>query len=245
LALAETGHDLILNYAANHAAAAQTAADCRQRAEKAGRSIRVETVQADISKAADRDRLAEAARSLFGKLHLLVNNAGAAPRRRADMLESEEEEFDRAIGINLRGPYFLTRQIARWMIEQTEAEAPRPEPRRIVNISSISAYTASVARAEYCLSKAALSMMTRLFAVRLAEHGIRVYEVRPGIIATDMTAPVKEKYDRLIQEGLTPIRRWGTPEDVAKAVAAIARGTLDFSTGETINVDGGFHLRSL
>ncbi|MCD6339885.1 MAG: SDR family oxidoreductase, partial [Verrucomicrobia bacterium] len=166
-------------------------------------------------------------------------------RRRADMLESEEEEFDRAIGINLRGPYFLTRQIARWMIEQTEAEAPRPEPRRIVNISSISAYTASVARAEYCLSKAALSMMTRLFAVRLAEHGIRVYEVRPGIIATDMTAPVKEKYDRLIQEGLTPIRRWGTPEDVAKAVAAIARGTLDFSTGETINVDGGFHLRSL
>jgi NAD(P)-dependent dehydrogenase (short-subunit alcohol dehydrogenase family) len=148
------------------------------------------------------------------------------------------------MGINLRGPFFLTQRVARWMLEQRAAAPPDYLP-QIVNISSVSAYTASVNRGEYCIAKAGLAMMTGLFAARLAEAGIRVYEVRPGIIETDMTAGVRERYDRLIHEGLTPIRRWGSPEDVGRAVAALAAGALPFSTGEVINVDGGFHLRIL
>lgn len=245
LALARLGYDLVLNYAGRADAAAQTAADCRVAAEAAGRSIRAEPCQADISVAADRQRLLDFTRQTFGRLDLLVNNAGVAPTVRADILEATEESFDRVLAINLKGPYFLTQQAARWMIEQVQAappEAPRP---KIVIVSSISAYTASVNRGDYCLSKAALSMMTRLFAVRLADHGIGVYEIRPGIVATDMTAGVKEKYDRLIAEGLTPIRRWGTPDDVGRAVAAIASDLFPFSTGEVFNIDGGFHLHRL
>src|SRR5262249_19071841 len=158
-------------------------------------------------------------------------------------LDATEESFDRVLGINLKGPFFLTQAVARWMIEQTQTEPAGSRLPQIVMISSISAYTASVQRADYCLSKAAVSMMTRLFATRLAPHGIRVYEIRPGIIATDMTRPVKEKYDQLIQDGLTPIRRWGSPDDVGKAVVAIAQDLLPFSTGEVLNVDGGFHLQ--
>jgi len=148
----------------------------------------------------------------------------------------------------VKGPYFLTQLVARWMIEQVEdgktlgATQQRP---KIVTISSISAYTASTNRGDYCIAKAALSMLTPLYASRLAGHGINVYEIRPGVIATDMTGPVKDKYDKLIAEGLTPIQRWGTPEDVGKAVAAIAQDLLPFSTGEVLNVDGGFHLRRL
>jgi len=245
LALAELGYDLVLNYAGRADAAAQTAADCVAAARAAGRSIRAEPCQADISRAEDRQRLLEFTRQTFDRLDLLVNNAGVAPSVRADILEATEESFDRVLAINLKGPYFLTQQAARWMIEQVQTsppEAPRP---KIVIISSISAYTASVNRGDYCLSKAGLSMLTRLFAVRLAEYGIGVYEIRPGIVATDMTAAVKEKYDRLIAEGLTPIRRWGSPEDVGRAVAAIARDLFPFSTGEVFNVDGGFHLHRL
>jgi NAD(P)-dependent dehydrogenase (short-subunit alcohol dehydrogenase family) len=174
-----------------------------------------------------------------------VNNAGIAPDVRADLLDATEASFDRLIAINLKGPYFLTQRVAAQMIRQVEADADRSPAPRIVNITSISAYAASVNRGDYCISKAGLGMMTALWAARLAPHRIGVYEVRPGVIATDMTSAVREKYDALIASGAWPIRRWGTPEDVGRAVAAIARGDFPFSTGEVFNVDGGFHLRTL
>jgi len=178
-------------------------------------------------------------------LDLLVNNAGVAPSARADLLEANEESFDRLVSINLKGPYFLTQAAARWMVEQRNAGSIANYQPAIVNITSVSAYAASPERGDYCVAKAGLAMMTKLYAARLASEGINVYEIRPGVIATDMTAAVKAKYDLLIGEGLTPIKRWGTPEDVGRAVAAIAAGSFPFSTGEVINVDGGFHLRQL
>jgi NAD(P)-dependent dehydrogenase (short-subunit alcohol dehydrogenase family) len=247
LELAERGRDLIINFARNEKAAEQTAVDCIRLAGTHGEKIHVEVCQADISRRDDRKKLIEFAKSKFERLDLLVNNAGVAPAARTDILEADEESFDRQIAVNLKGPYFLTQLAAKWMIEDcVSARWSGTEYRpKIVTISSISAYTASVNRGDYCVAKAGLSMLTPLFAARLAEHGINVYEIRPGIIATDMTAGVKDKYDRLVDEGLTPIKRWGTPEDVGKAVAAIAEGLLPFSTGEVINVDGGFHLRRL
>jgi NAD(P)-dependent dehydrogenase (short-subunit alcohol dehydrogenase family) len=199
---------------------------------------------ADISSAEDRAGLIEDILAREGRLDLLVNNAGVAPTVRADILEAGEESFDRLMSINLKGPYFLTQLAARAMLEGQERglEGYRPI---IMNISSISAYTASPSRGDYCLTKAGISMMTKLYAARLAEAGIPVFEIRPGIIATDMTSAVQEKYDKLIGEGLTPIRRWGTPEDIGRAVAAVARGDFPFSTGEVFNVDGGFHLQTL
>lgn len=259
LELARAGHDLVVNFAGNVAAARQTAGDAVAAGQAAGKAIRAEICQADISKSADRKKLIEFTREKFGRLDLLVNNAGVAPEVRADILEAGEESFDRLIAINVKGPYFLTQLVARWMIEQgsrrgSEADAAGqtvPPPHvggyqpKIITISSISAYTASTSRGDYCVSKAALSMLTPLFATRLAEHGIHVFEIRPGVIATDMTGAVKEKYDRLIADGLSPIQRWGTPEDIGRAVAAIASDAFPFSTGEVINVDGGFHLRRL
>ncbi len=240
LTLAKAGtHDLVINYAGNEAAANECRALCLEAG--AGR-IRVEICQGDISIAADRARILDFVKSTFGRLDLLVNNAGVAPNVRADLLEAGEESFDRLISINLKGPYFLSQAAARWMIEC----GPLAENfRAIVNITSISAYTASVNRGDYCIAKAGLSMMTKLFAVRLAEHRIGVYEIRPGVIETDMTGPVKEKYDKLFAEGLTPINRWGRPDDIGRAVTAVASGAFPYSTGEVINVDGGFHLRVL
>jgi 3-oxoacyl-[acyl-carrier protein] reductase len=233
LALAASHHDVVVNYARNADAAREVAAAI----ERAGRKAKL--VQADVSIAADRKRIVDETLSTFGKIDLLVNNAGVAPDVRADLLDATEESFDRLIDINLKGPYFLTQLVARAMIE-------RKTPGRIVNVTSVSAYAASTNRGDYCVSKAGLSMMTQLYAARLAGHGINVYEVRPGVIETDMTGPVKGKYDKLIFEGdLTPIKRWGHPEDVAKAVVAVATGLLPFSTGEVINVDGGFHMRRL
>ena len=246
LELAKIGYDLILNFASNAAAARQTAADCVAQAKEAGQKIQAEIFQADVASAADRLKLIDHTKKAFGRLDLLVNNAGVAPNARADILEATEESFDRLIAVNVKGPYFLTQLAARWMIEQRRTGVPPVSgTRKIITVSSISAYTASTNRGDYCVSKAALAMLTPLFATRLAEHGINVYEIRPGVIATDMTRPVKDKYDKLIAEGLTPIQRWGTPEDVGRAVAAIARDLLPFSTGEVINVDGGFHLRRL
>lgn len=239
LALNQIGFDVVINYTSNRQAAEQTQADAVQQNPK----IRAEICQADISCRDDRARLVDFTREKFGRLDLLVNNAGIAPTVRADILEASEESFDQLLGVNLKGPYFLTQVVAKWMIEQRQQDASR-QP-KIVTINSISAYTASVNRGDYCVSKAGLAMMTKLFAVRLADHGINVYEIRPGVIATDMTATVKDKYDRMIADGLTPIKRWGQPEDVAKAVAAIARDDFPFSTGEVINVDGGFHLSIL
>jgi NAD(P)-dependent dehydrogenase (short-subunit alcohol dehydrogenase family) len=200
-------------------------------------------LRADVSSAADRQQLLDFAARTLGRCDLLVNNAGVAPLRRVDLLEATEESFGRVMRINLQGPYFLTQAVAKWMIQQRRQHGDRAY--RIVNISSMSAYTSSPARGEYCVSKAGVSMMTALYADRLAEYGIGVFEVRPGIIVTDMTAAVKDKYDRLIAEGLTPLRRWGQPEDVARAVRSVAEGRLDFSTGQVLNVDGGFHLRRL
>ena len=203
----------------------------------------VEYVQADVSLKADREKLIRTIQDVFGRLDVLVNNAGVAPEDRVDILEAKEESFDRVININLKGPYFLTQQIAKWMIAQKRQDVNRGP--KIINISSISAYAASPSRGEYCVSKAGISMMTTLFALRLAEYGIGVYEIRPGIIETDMTKPVKQKYDQRIADGLTPMKRWGTPEDLGRVALAVARGDLPFSTGEIINVDGGFHLRAL
>ena len=244
LELARLGYDLVVNFARNQDAARQTAGACIDAGASAGQTIRADSFQADISSAPDRKRLVEFTRETFGRLDLLVNNAGVAPAVRSDILEATEESFDRLININLKGPYFLTQLAARWMIEQTTAARGHYQP-KIVTISSISAYTASVNRGDYCIAKAGLAMLTPLYAARLAEHGVRVYEIRPGIIATDMTGPVRDKYDELIKEGLSPIKRWGTPQDIGKAVAAIAQDLLPFSTGEVINVDGGFHLRRL
>jgi NAD(P)-dependent dehydrogenase (short-subunit alcohol dehydrogenase family) len=166
-----------------------------------------------------------------------------APRKRTDVLEVGEESYDQVMRTNLKGPFFLTQWVAKTMIDHCQRRDDyHPQ---IINISSISAYTSSPHRGEYCISKAGMGMITSLFADRLAEFGIGVYEIRPGIIATDMTSGVKNKYDQVISNGLTPIERWGTPEDVAKAVVAITEGYFPFSTGEIFNIDGGFHLRRL
>jgi len=237
VSLAGAGFDVVVSYLRNEQAARAVA----ERVAEAGRTAHL--VSADLSVAADRRRLVEEAYRACGRIDLLVNNAGAAPRVRADLLEATEESFDEMIGLNLKGPYFLTQLVARRMIAQlAEGRVERP---KIVTISSISAYTASVNRGDYCLAKAGLAMLTKLYAARLAEHGINVYEVRPGIVATDMTRPVAERYDALIRDGLTPIRRWGEPDDVGRAVVAIATDLLPFSTGAVIDVDGGFHLRTL
>jgi NAD(P)-dependent dehydrogenase (short-subunit alcohol dehydrogenase family) len=237
VALGRLGWSVVINYCQNAEAAVETQ---RLLEEAGGRGV---IVQADVADRDDREKLVQATLSACGRIDLLVNNAGVAPTQRLDLLEATEESYDRVLDINLKGPYFLTQRVARVMIELLRAGTiSRP---KIINVGSVSAYASSPARGEYCLSKAAMGMMTALFADRLAEYGINVYEVRPGIIATDMTGPVQEKYDQLIADGLTPIRRWGQPEDVAQAVVAIAQDLLPFSTGEVINVDGGFHLRRL
>jgi NAD(P)-dependent dehydrogenase (short-subunit alcohol dehydrogenase family) len=238
--LVRVGYDVAVNYHANQAAAEET----RAQAAAARPGAHVEVVAADVGETGSRTRLLTFVRDAFGRLDLLVNNAGVAPAERADLLEATEESFDRVLGVNLKGPYFLSQAAARWMVEQRKTAGGDYHP-AIVNVSSISAEAASTNRGDYCVAKAGVGMMTQLFAARLADHGIHVYEVRPGIIATDMTAAVKEKYDAMFAEGVAPIRRWGTPEDVARAVGAIAQGALPYSTGEVIHVDGGFHIRRL
>jgi NAD(P)-dependent dehydrogenase (short-subunit alcohol dehydrogenase family) len=233
----------MVNFVSNEAAADETCADARL--VGGNREVRAEKCRADISLADHRARLLVATRNQFERLDLLVNNAGVAPEARADLLEATEASFDRLIDVNLKGPYFLTQAAARWMVEQHVAGRFANYRPAIVNITSVSAYAASPERGDYCVAKAGLAMMTKLYAARLAGEAINVYEIRPGVIVTDMTADVKAKYDELIAAGLTPIRRWGTPEDVARAVAAVAIGSLPFSTGEVINVDGGFHLQRL
>ena len=199
--------------------------------------------RADVADKSARNRMLDEVRRHFGRLNVLVNNAGVAPKVRADILEATEESFERVMRINLQGPYFLTQAVAKWMIEQRETD-PDFEG-CIVNISSISATVASPSRGEYCISKAGVSMATQLWAVRLGEYDIPVYEIRPGVILTDMTRPVQEKYDKLIAEGLTVQPRWGFPEDVGKAVAMLVRGDLTYATGQVIAVDGGMTIQRL
>ncbi len=237
LGLAQAGWRVAINFRGDAASAGQTV----RRVEAAGGVGLL--LQADIAKQEERERLVDAVLKTWGRIDLLVNNAGMAPRQRADLLEMSEASFEEVLAVNLKGPFFLTQRVAREMISLLEAD--KIESPMIINIGSISAYTSSLSRGEYCVSKAGMGMMTALFADRLAGHGILVYELRPGIMQTDMTSAVKEKYDRLIEAGVTPIRRWGTPQDVARAVVAIADGALPFSTGEVINIDGGFHLRRL
>jgi 3-oxoacyl-[acyl-carrier protein] reductase len=237
LGLAEKGWSVTINYRGNADAAQETE---RLVSEAGGRAL---VVQADIGGAADRERLVQETLAHFGRIDLLVNNAGMAPRVRMDILQTTEESYDEVMAVNLKGPFFLTQRVAKAMVELQQAGViERPA---IINIGSISAYTSSPNRGEYCISKAGMGMMTALFADRLAEYGINVYEIRPGIIETDMTSAVTEKYNKLIGEGLTPIRRWGQPDDIARAVLALAEGYFPFSTGEIINIDGGFHMRRL
>ncbi|HEY3331686.1 MAG TPA: 3-ketoacyl-ACP reductase [Capsulimonadaceae bacterium] len=238
--LAKLGHAVAINYAGNSAAAEECLSFVR---EAGGDGI---VVKADISDRDDRARLVKEVVDAYGRVDLLVNNAGVAPNVRADILEAGEESFDRLININLKGPYFLTQLVANQMIAQVAGHAPTEfGAPRIVTVSSMSAYTASVNRGDYCIAKAGLGMMTALYAARLAEYGIYVYEIRPGVIATDMTGGVKEKYDKLIEQKTWPIARWGAPSDIGRAVSSIARGDFPYSTGEVFNVDGGFHLRTL
>ena len=194
-------------------------------------------VSGNVADTDDRQKLVRTATAL-GEIDVLVNVAGVAPKERRDILEMTEESYDYVMDINTRGTFFLTQAVANIMIEQGKGGS-------IVNISSCSAYTSSVNRGEYCISKAGMSMITKLFADRLSEYGITVNEICPGIIATDMTAKVKEKYDKLIADGLIPLNRWGTPEDIAKAVVTLCDGTFGYTTGESFIIDGGLHIRKL
>jgi len=219
-------HDLIGTYR-----------DRRDAADQLRAETGCEIFQCDVGRREDREELMRFARERFSRLDLLINNAGMGPRERRDVLEATEESFDELIATNLKGPHFLTQSAARWMEEQAAG--------RIVFVTSISSYTASVNRAEYCISKAGLSMSVALYAQRLAAVGVKVFEIRPGIIRTDMIARVEKMYEEKIAAGLLPQRRMGEGSDVARAVRAIADGLLDYSTGQVLNVDGGFHLRSL
>lgn len=235
--LAAAGFDLAINGLRDEAAVTDVLNELR----KPGTDVLY--CRGNIALSADRKDMLSHIEKKFGQLHLLVNNAGMAPRERRDILEATEESYDEVMNANLKGTYFLTQHAANWMIRQQSASINFSG--MIINISSISATIASINRGEYCLSKAGMSMATQLFAVRLGEFGIPVYEVRPGVIDTDMTAGAKEKYDRLIENGLTLQKRWGTPDDVGKAVATLAAGTLPYSTGQVIMVDGGLSVGRL
>ena len=235
--LAQHGYAVVINYLSNRDAAESVVASINATGGTAS------LCGADIGHAADRDRLVTHAYDTFGRLDLLVNNAGITSPGRADLLNLTEESWERVFATNLKGPFFLAQSAATGMVGQINNSLI--ERATIINISSISAYATSSNRADYCMAKSAMQMMTWLLADRLAEEKIWVYEVCPGIIESDMTEPVREKYDRLIQDGLTPIRRWGKGSDVARAVRCLASGEFSFTTGERLNVDGGFHIRRL
>lgn len=235
--LAADGFDLAVNGRREGAEIAETLDGLR------AAGVDVLYCRADVADAAGRERMIGEIRGRFGRLDVLVNNAGVAPTERADLLDATERSFDRLIGINLKGPYFLTQLVARWMAEQYKADSAFTGS--IINVSSISATVASINRGDYCISKAGIAMATKLWAARMAEFGVGVYEVRPGVVKTDMTAGVTEKYDKLIAEGLTIDPRWGTPEDVGKAVGVLARGELSYATGGVLMVDGGLTLPRL
>ncbi len=236
-ALAAEGCDLAVNGVRDEADVAPVLGELRSLGAK------VIYCQGNVAETADRRRVLDRVREGFGRLHVLVNNAGVAPKVRADILEATEESYDRVMGINLRGPHFLTQAAARWMIEQRQNDPDLAAC--IVNISSISATMVTPARSDYCISKAGMSMATQLWAVRLGALGIPVYEVRPGLIKTDMTKPVTEKYDKLIAEGLCVLPRWGMPRDVGRAVAMLVRGDLPYSTGQVLMVDGAMTVPRL
>ena len=236
-ALAQEGFDLAINGMRPESAVAEALDQLK--------NYGVDAIycQGDIASTQARQQMLHQIRQHYGRLNVLVNNAGVAPKERNDILNATEESYEYVMKTNLQGPYFLTQAVANWMIEQRQADEAFPA--YIINISSISATIASVNRGEYCISKAGMSMMTLLFATRLGEYGIPVYDVRPGVIKTDMTSGVIDKYNQLIEEGLCVQPRWGYPEDVGKAVVALAKGYLPYSTGQTIMVDGGLTLPRL
>ena len=235
--LAKAGFNLAINGMKAESEAAETLEKLR------GTGANVIYCRGNVAEKKDRDAILARIKGYFNGLHILVNNAGVAPKQRLDILETTEESFDFVMGINLRGALFLTQSAANWMIDQKQTDAAFRGC--IINISSISALVASVNRGEYCISKAGLGMVTKLFATRLGEYDIPVYEVRPGVIRTDMTAGVTEKYDQLISQGLCITARWGLPDDVGQAVATLANGQLPYSTGQVIMVDGGLTLPRL
>lgn len=237
IALADAGYDLVINGRRDR----ESVREVMESLEKAGAEVLY--CQADIASENDRKRMIGEIRSHFGRLDILVNNAGVAPLERNDVLDTTIESYNRVMKINLQGPYFLTQEVANWMITQKRADADFQAC--IINVGSISATVVSSNRGEYCLSKAGIAMMTQLFAVSLGAHDIPVYEIRPGIIATDMTAGVKDKYDKLIEEGLMVQPRWGQPEDNGKVVVALANGYFPYSTGQVIMVDGGMTIPRL
>ena len=237
LRLAKEGHAVVVNYLRSREKAEEVVAEIKR-----GNGNAV-AIQADVGRRDDRQRLVNETLEQFGRIDVLVNNAGITSPGRKDILEATEEGWDEVFATNLKGPFFLAQVVANEMLRLMDAKGISRGT--IVNISSISALAVSVNRADYCIAKSAMQMMTWLFAERLAQSNIHVFEVCPGVIASDMTGPVKEKYDDLIAGGLTPIRRWGQPEDVASAVATLVRGEIPFSTGERIHVDGGFHIRRL
>lgn len=242
LELAGAGWSVAIHYVRDERAASSTADDCRVRATSSAQQFPI--IQGDIAIAADRSRVFAATVEALGPVDALINNAGMAPRVRADILDATEASFDEVLDVNLKGPYFLSQLTARgWLARPKQSRLPGAY--KLIFVTSISAATASVNRGEYCISKAGLSMACALWAARLAGEGISVVEIRPGIMATDMTASVRDKYDHLIAQGLVPQRRWGEPADVGRTVRAVLDGSLPYSTGQVLHVDGGFHLRTL
>ena len=241
LSLVADGFDVVINGRRPGDEIAETIATIKE--ADPSRDVQVLYGRADIAVAADRAALLTQIDETFGRLDVLVNNAGVAPSTRADILDADEASFDRLIAINLKGPYFLTQAVANWMVEQREANPDFNGV--IINVSSVSATIASVNRGDYCISKAGIAMATKLWATRLAEHGIKVFEVQPGIIATDMTAGVTEKYDKLFEQGIAVEKRWGTPEDIGNAVSLLASGKLSYAPGQVLVVDGGLTLPRL
>ena len=238
--LAADGFDVVVNGRRPESDVADALESIRSRGAEAMYA------RCNIADGDGRVEMIESIRERFGRLDVLVNNAGVAPEERVDMLEMSEKSYDRVMGINLKAPLFLTQLATSWMIDQNKAEAGQDTPRRcIVNVSSVSVTVASINRGEYCISKAGIGMATMLWAARLSDEGINVYEIRPGVIKTDMTAGVQAKYDALFENGLTVERRWGTPEDVGRAAAMLARGDLSYATGQVITVDGGLTLPRL
>jgi len=242
LELARCGFDIVINDIIDSPEDRSTGAyEVLERIQEIGRTGLF--IHGDISDVDDRKRILDETLNTFERIDVLVNNAGIAPPKRLDILESTEQSYDLLMNVNLRAPFFLTQLVANQMVKQVKENTPFPPI--IVFITSISAYVSSPSRPEYCISKAGLSMVSRLFAHRLADEGINVYEIRPGIIQTDMTATVKEKYDKLIADGILLQRRWGQPEDVGKVVGAIVNGDLAYSTGQVIEVGGGFQIPRL
>jgi len=241
LRAAKLGCSVAVNYAKNSAAAEEAVRLCEEQRKHAGQKFIA--LQADVASAADRDRLVDSTLQQLGRIDALVSNAGVAPLVRADITETSEESFDRVVKTNMYGPFFLTQRVVNYWLSN-KPEPLLPAGFKVVIVSSVSANTVSTNRGEYCISKAGLAMVTQLWAVRLATEGIQVFELRPGIMETDMTGAVKEKYDRLIGNGLVPMRRWGQPDDVGEAVAAILEGRFPYTTGDIFNIDGGMQLRA-